>query len=71
MVATVGLSPMRFHDLRHAAASFLAADGVPLAVTSALLGHADVRTTLATYRHVLPEEFDRAVAAMERRFGAA
>ena len=67
LVATAGLPPMRFHDLRHCAASFLGADGVPVEVTKALLGHTDIRLTLNLYRHIQPEEYERAAAAMERR----
>ena len=39
--------------MRHAAASLLIADGLPIAV-SAMLGHALTSTTLNTYAHVLP-----------------
>lgn len=67
LVAAAGLPPMRFHDLRHCAASFLGADGVPVEVAKALLGHTDVRLTLNLYRHIQPEEYERAAAAMERR----
>ena len=67
IAARAGLSPMRFHDLRHSAAPFLGADGVPVEVAKAILGHSDVRLTLNLHRHVQPEEFDRAAAAMERR----
>lgn len=44
----------RLHDLRHAHASHLLADGWPLAVVSARLGHSNVATTLAIYTHVIP-----------------
>lgn len=67
LVAAAGLPPMRFHDLRHCAASFLGADGVPVEVAKAILGHADVRLTINLYRHIQPEEYERAAAAMERR----
>lgn len=70
LVARAGLPPVRFHDLRHSAASFLGADGVPVEVAKAILGHSDVRLTLNLYRHVQPEEFDRAAAAMERRLAS-
>ena len=40
---------------------------VPVEVAKAILGHSDVRLTLNRYRHVQPEEYDRAAAAMERR----
>lgn len=43
-----------FHALRHTAASMLLLQGVSPRVVQELLGHADVRLTLATYSHVLP-----------------
>lgn len=52
-LARAGLPVVRFHDLRHSAATLLLADGVdPLAVKD-LLGHANIRTTLDVYAHVL------------------
>jgi len=65
----VGLPHLRFHDLRHSAISFLAAAGVPLEVAQRIAGHSDARLTANVYRHILPEEHDRAAEAMERRFG--
>jgi integrase len=67
IVAAAGLPLLRFHDLRHCAASFLGADGVPVEVAKAILGHSNVRLTLNRYRHIQPEGYERAVAAMERR----
>ncbi len=43
--ARAGLDDVRVHDLRHAAATYLVSDGVPLDVVSALLNHRDVKTT--------------------------
>ena len=40
--------------MRHAAASLLLADGMPITAVSAMLGHALTSTTLNTYAHVLP-----------------
>lgn len=68
-LARAGLPRLPFHDLRHSAVSFLAADGVPIAVAQRILGHADARPTRNVYRHVLAEEYARAAEARERRFG--
>jgi integrase len=38
--------PIRIHDLRHTAASWLLGAGVPLIVVSAHLGHEDTSVTL-------------------------
>jgi integrase len=48
-----GLSPVRFHDLRHAAATLMLASGVDLKVVSELLGHSTIATTANVYAGVL------------------
>lgn len=48
-----GLPPVRFHALRHGAASMLLADGVPVNLVSEMLGHSNASTTLNVYGHVL------------------
>ena len=50
-----GLPPMRYHDLRHGAASLMAAQGVPARVAMEILGHAQISTTMNVYTHVAPE----------------
>jgi integrase len=50
-----GLSPVRFHDLRHAAATLMLASGVDLKVVSELLGHSKISTTADVYTKVLDE----------------
>lgn len=64
------LLPMRFHALRHAAATLLMAEGVPIKAVSELLGHSDIATTLRIYSHVLPTMHGAAADAMDRLFGA-
>ncbi len=44
--------PLRFHDLRHTAATLLLKAGVPAATVQRLLRHADIRTTIGTYGHL-------------------
>ena len=58
---------MRFHDLRHAAASIMLAAGEQPRVVMERLGHNQISTTLDIYGHILPEQ-DRGVAD---RMGAA
>lgn len=60
---------MRFHDLRHTAATLLMAEGVPIKVASEMLGHADIGITLRAYSHVLPGMQQQAAEAMDRLFG--
>jgi integrase len=54
-LAAAGLpEELSFYDMRHAAASLLNADGMPITVVSAMLGHALTPTTLNVYAHVIP-----------------
>ena len=50
-----------FHKLRHTHATWLLVGGADMRTVQERLGHADVRTTLALYAHVLPGR-DRAAA---------
>jgi len=49
-----GLPALRFHDLRHSAASLLLAQGVNAKVVQEMLGHSAVAFTLQVYSHVVP-----------------
>jgi integrase len=49
-----GLPHMRFHNLRHSAATFLLVMGVHVKIVQELLGHSSISMTLDTYSHVLP-----------------
>jgi len=62
------LPPIRFHDLRHAHATLMLAQGVHPKVVSERLGHASVGITLDTYSHVLPSLQEEAVAAFDALF---
>ena len=61
-----GLPPMRYHDLRHGAASLLAAQGVPARVAMEILGHSQISTTMNRYTHIAPEWQREAADAMGR-----
>jgi integrase len=54
ILKTTGLPRIRFHDLRHSAATLLLAQGVSPRYISDLLGHSQVSFTMQTYAHVLP-----------------
>lgn len=57
------LPPIRFHDLRHEAASLMGAAGVGLQVIRRVLGHSSVVTTADTYWQVFRETAVAAVNA--------
>lgn len=59
----IGRPTLRFHDLRHTAASLFAASGMPLARVARVLGHADTTMTYKVYLHFFPDDF---TADMER-----
>lgn len=49
-----GVPRIRFHDLRHTAATMMLEQGVHLRAVQAVLGHASAQLTLGTYAHALP-----------------
>ena len=69
MIAELGLPKTRFHDLRHAHATQLLSDGVPIKVVSERLGHASTSFTMDTYAAVIPSMGRAAADAAERLFG--
>jgi len=56
---------VRFHDLRHTAATLAIRQGMPMPVVSKMLGHADPAMTLRRYAHVLDDMRDDAARAMD------
>lgn len=58
---------VRLHDLRHAAASGLLAEGIPITVTSKLLRHTRLATTSDLYSHLIEEVRAEAAKAMDDR----
>jgi integrase len=54
MLKRARLPDIRFHDLRHSAASLMLAQGVPLRVVMEILGHSSISLTADTYSHVMP-----------------
>ena len=48
-----GLPRIRFHDLRHTAASLMLNNGIPTIVVSRRLGHSKASTTLDVYGHLI------------------
>lgn len=70
LLADAGLPRQRFHDLRHACASLLLAQGVPARVVMETLGHSEISLTLNTYSHVMPSVGREAADRMDQLLGA-
>ena len=54
ILADCNLKNIRFHDLRHTAASIMINAGIPIIQVSHMLGHSSVSITLDTYSHLIP-----------------
>lgn len=59
----------RIHDLRHSHVAWLIAEGIPLPVIQARLGHEKITTTVDTYGHLLPDVQKAAADAASRVLG--
>ena len=64
-IAKTPLAHLRFHDLRHAHATHLLANGVHPKVASERLGHSKVGITLDLYSHVIPGMQEDAAATVD------
>jgi integrase len=68
-LAEVGLpAEVRFHALRHTAATLAIKQGIPIPTVSKMLGHSDPAMTLKRYAHVLDEMREDAARAMDELF---
>jgi integrase len=65
------LPRIRFHDLRHAHATHLLANGIHPKVAQERLGHSSVGIALDLYSHVLPGMQDDAAAKIDAAIRAA
>ena len=70
LLERAGLPHMRFHDLRHSAASLMLAAGAHPKIVQERLGYSSIAVTLDVYSHVMPslqadaaESLDRLLAA--------
>lgn len=62
-----GVPDLRFHDLRHTAATYMVTRGTDLVTVSKILGHSDIKMTMR-YAHPTPENKRRAVNVLASIF---
>lgn len=62
-----GLVDVRFHDLRHTFASYMAMSGASLRDIAEVLGHASISQTVI-YTHLMPSHTRRVVEQMHQQF---
>ena len=65
LIASTALGPVRFHDLRHTAATLMLGAGVPTKIVSTRLGHTTASLTLDTYSHVSVDMQRNAASAID------
>ena len=69
LLARAGIARLRFHDLRHTAATLMLGQGVHPKVVSEMLGHSQISVTLDLYSHVTPTMQRDATAAVDAALG--
>ena len=65
MLKRAGLQKIRFHDLRHNAASMMLAGNISIVSVSRYLGHSSPQVTLGIYAHLVPGGFGEIVTTMD------
>jgi integrase len=65
LLSEAGLPSIRFHDLRHTAASLMLNHGIPVLIVSKRLGHAKPSITLDIYGHLIPSMQEQVAKVMD------
>lgn len=68
LLKRIGMPVIRFHDLRHSAATYLLSLGFNMKEVSEWLGHGDITTTLNIYAHVDNESKRNMANKLEERY---
>lgn len=71
LLAAAELPKVRFHDLRHTAATLMLDDRVPLVTVSKILGHSSPAVTANIYAHALDTSKASAIAGLSARLRRA
>jgi len=70
LLRKAGLPHIRFHDLRHTAATLLLEEGINPKVVQEMLGHAHISITLGLYAHATPKMLQTAARKMDELLGS-
>lgn len=65
LLNAAGVPTIRFHDLRHTAASLMLNHGIPVLIVSKRLGHAKPSITLDIYGHLIPSMQEQVAKIMD------
>ena len=68
MLKRMGITGIRFHDIRHTMATAMLRAGVHPKIVQERLGHASIATTLDLYSHVSPGLQQAAAAKLDNIF---
>jgi integrase len=68
LLQKAGLPDIRFHDLRHSAATLLLSQSVHPKVVQEILGHSEISMTMDIYSHVLPTMQQEAMSKLNQVF---
>jgi integrase len=66
LLQTSNLPNIRFHDLRHTAATLMLQQGINPKIVQERLGHSQISLTLNTYSHVLPNMQEEAAEKLDQ-----
>ena len=66
LLKEAGLPKIRFHDLRHTAATLMLNNGIPVIVVSRRLGHSKPSITLDVYGHLIPNKQEEVATLMDQ-----
>jgi integrase len=69
LLQKAGLPHIRFHDLRHSAATMLLEMKVHPKIVQEILGHSEISITMDIYSHVLPTMQEEAMNKVDEAFG--
>lgn len=70
LLERAGLPRIRFHDLRHTAATLLLGQGIHPKIAAEMLGHTRISTTLDLYSHATPTMQREATEALDALLGS-